>query len=88
MTGRLIDLDDDAHVFCGHDGEYEKWNIDTSKTVDAVPVEFIEAEIKRMELEIDIAMSEADDETAERWITRKTTLEFVLEKWRSERGEE
>ena len=35
---RMVDLDDDAHVFCGEDGEYEKWNIDTSKTVDAVPV--------------------------------------------------
>lgn len=37
---RLIDLDDDAHVFCGEDGEYQKWNIDTSKTVDAEPVRY------------------------------------------------
>lgn len=35
---RLIDLNDNAHVFCGEDGEYQKWNIDTSKTVDAEPV--------------------------------------------------
>lgn len=56
--------------------------------VDAVPVEFIESEIKRMELELYIAMSEDDDETAERWIIRKTTLELVLEKWRRKRKEE
>lgn len=38
---RLVDLDDDAHVFCGEDGEYQKWNIDISKTIGAVPVGFI-----------------------------------------------
>lgn len=32
---RLIDLDDDKHVFCGSDGEYEKWNIDpTAPTIE------------------------------------------------------
>lgn len=36
---RLIDLEDRAHVFCGEDGEYEKWNIDPdAPTIDAVPV--------------------------------------------------
>lgn len=38
---RLIDLNDDAHVLCGEDGEYQKWNIDPSVTVEAIPVEFI-----------------------------------------------
>lgn len=32
---RLIDLDDGKHVFCGSDGEYEKWNIDpTAPTIE------------------------------------------------------
>lgn len=39
---RIVDLDDDAHVFCGEDGEYEKWNIDTSKTIEAKPVKPVE----------------------------------------------
>lgn len=25
---RIVDLDDERNVFCGCDGEYEKWNID------------------------------------------------------------
>lgn len=65
-----------------------KVDIDAMPTVEAVPVSFIESEIKRMELELYIAMSEDDDETAERWIIRKTTLELTLAKWMAERKEE
>ena len=44
---RLIDLDDDRNIFCGHDGEYEKWNIDpdtieerkTGKWIEITPEE-------------------------------------------------
>ena len=36
---RLIDLDDDRHVYCGEEGDYERWNIDPEiQAVDAVPV--------------------------------------------------
>ena len=93
---RLIDADAVEKITWEDSHYYDPLNVLTEvrekvralPTVDAVPVSFIESEIKRMELEIDIAMSEADDETAERWITRKETLEFTLEKWRSEREEE
>ena len=30
---RLIDLDDDRHVYCGDSGEYERWNICTEVPV-------------------------------------------------------
>lgn len=33
---RLVDLDDYSHTFCGHDGEYEKWNIDPDAIVPAI----------------------------------------------------
>lgn len=34
---RLIDLDD--HIYCGEDGNYERYNIDPNiPTIDAVPV--------------------------------------------------
>lgn len=46
---RVVDLDDNAHVFCGEDGEYQKWNIDPSVTVEAVPVEFIRERMNDVE---------------------------------------
>ena len=40
---KLVDLDDDRHVFCGEDGDMEKWNIDPGlPTVDAIPIEWLE----------------------------------------------
>lgn len=41
-------------------------------TIEAIPVEFIEAEIDRMRLETQIAMSEGDDERAERAMDYQT----------------
>ena len=36
---RYIDLDDSECVYCGNDGDYEKWNIpDDMPTADVVPV--------------------------------------------------
>lgn len=31
---RLIDLDDDRHVYTGDMGDYENWNIDPDAVVD------------------------------------------------------
>ena len=85
---RLIDLDNDVHVFCGEDGEYEKWNIDTAKTVDAVPVWFIEDAIKLMKLNVQIAMSEGDDESAVIWVTRVAALAAMVGRWKVTEDEE
>ena len=86
---RLIDADALDYALGSSDEDiYCRYTLEEAPTVDAIPVSFIESEIKRMGLEIDIAMSEANDETAERWIIRKSTLEFTLEKWRAERREE
>ena len=36
---RYIDLDNSECVYCGNDGDYEKWNIpDDMPTADVVPV--------------------------------------------------
>lgn len=57
-------------------------------TIEAIPVEFIEAEIKRMEDEITHALIEYKhaDGTIERMIARRASLEFTLAKWRAENG--
>ncbi len=41
---RLIDLDDDRNIFCGHDGEYEKWNIDPDAVEERPTGEWIVSE--------------------------------------------
>ena len=79
LTAELTDLigivpDSDLDLFLTY--------IKLQPTVDAVPVSFIKSESKRMELEVDIAMSEDDDETAERWITRLTALIALIGQWK------
>lgn len=56
--------------------------------IEVIPVDFIGEVIERSHLEYQIAMSEGDDERAERWIIRQTTLETLIAKWRAEREEE
>ena len=36
---RYVDLDDYSHTFCGHDGEYEKWNIDPDAVIPTIEPE-------------------------------------------------
>lgn len=36
---RYVDLDDYSHCFCGHDGEYEKWNIDPDAVIPTIEPE-------------------------------------------------
>ena len=57
-------------------------------TVDAIPVEYIEAEINRMDDDINTAMNDGEPEWAERSITRRTTLQMLVEMWRLKRKEE
>ena len=57
-------------------------------TVDAIPVSFIESEIKRMDDDINTAMNDGEPEWAERSITRRTTLQMLVEMWRLKRKEE
>lgn len=57
-------------------------------TVEAIPVEYIEAEIKRMDDDINTAMNDGEPEWAERSITRRTTLQMLVEMWRLKREEE
>lgn len=33
---RIVDLDDDRNCFCGDDGDYERWNIDTEAIIEIV----------------------------------------------------
>lgn len=36
---RLVDLEDDRHVYCGESGDYERWSIDPEvPAIDAVEV--------------------------------------------------
>lgn len=36
---RLVDLEDDRHVYCGENGDYERWSIDPEvPPIDAVEV--------------------------------------------------
>ena len=84
---RLIDLEDRAHVFCGEDGEYEKWNIDPdAPTIDAVPVTLINGRINDLK---NMLINTDDDEKDEIWHLRIEiqTLKELLEMW-AERKEE
>ena len=64
-----------------------KADIDSMPTVEAVPVSFIESEIKRMDDDINTAMNDGEPEWAERSITRQTTLQMLVEMWRLKRKE-
>lgn len=57
--------------------------IDAMPTIDAVPVSFIKAEIDLMNLKVQIAMSEGDVESAEKWITRLSALIAVIGRWKA-----
>ena len=56
--------------------------------IEVIPVDFIGEEIDRTRLEHQIAMSEGDEERAERWIIRQVAFETLIAKWRAERNKQ
>ena len=85
---RLIDIDAVRMTFEGKHEYYERSDIDDAPTIEAIPIEFIESDINRMQEEIQSAMRDGDDDRAERMIIRQVTLQTLVEKWKPEREEE
>ncbi len=79
---RLIDLDDSAHTY---HGGMEMWSVDTEKTIDAIPITFIDSIYKEL-------LKKRDSEMygSEQWKIldlRMMGIEEIRDRW-AERKEE
>lgn len=62
--------------------EYWKDIVDDQPTVEAIPVSFIKEELYYMQLIIDNALNDGEVSSALTWLTRRTALITILERWK------